>query len=203
MKSKFSFFMVISTLISMLIFPNGVNAAPINSFSGNEDMVVDVGPIKSPVIVRANYSGEGVFTISPIDSSGKEQLSLFLAIGDHQGVHFQKAYSKPIVAYTVKGTGDWTFEIAPISDARVVPTKNVSGSGDDVVKFAKASTGFKRISFTHDGDGVFSVTPLDSKGRSRFPLMLKIGSYNGTVVLPSGTQYLDISANGNWSFSIK
>ena len=180
-----------------------VPAAPMNSFSGSEDAVIDVSPIKNPVIIRVNFSGESVFTVTPIDSTGKKQLSLFLAIGDHKGVHYQKAYTKPIVAYEIAGTGEWNMEIAPISDARVVPTKSVAGNGDDVVKFIKPSSGFKRISFTHDGEGVFSVTPLDSKGRSRFPLMLKIGAYTGTVVLPSGTQYLDISADGNWTFSIK
>jgi hypothetical protein len=74
---------------------------------------------------------------------------------------------------------------------------------DDVVKLLKASSGFKRISFTHDGEGVFSVSPIDAKGKSKFPLFLKIGTYKGTVVLPKGTKYFAIKADGNWSFTIK
>jgi hypothetical protein len=103
----------------------------------------------------------------------------------------------------VKAEGDWTIIISPIATAPVVGTKNVSGTGSAVVKWAKPSTGYKKIAFTSDGDGAFIVRPIDSKGKERISMILNVGAYNGSVLLPTGTQYLKITSNGNWNFSVK
>jgi hypothetical protein len=173
------------------------------SFSGTEDNIVDISPIKSASIIRFSYSGEGVFTVSPVDGSGKEGLPYQLDIGDASGIYFQEAPKKPIVALAVKGTGEWKIEVDELKNAPMSSSKTGAGSGSSVVKIAKATSGIKRITWAHSGEGVFSVTPIDSKGRAKFPLFLKIGTYNGTVSLPSGTQYFAIKADGDWKYSIK
>ena len=73
----------------------------------------------------------------------------------------------------------------------------------NVINLGKATSGIKRITWSHTGDGVFSVTPIDTKGKPKFPLFLKIGNYSGTVMLPSGTQYFEVKADGPWNYSIK
>lgn len=187
------------TGMSLVSIP--ANAA--KTYTGTEDSIVDIAPMKAASILTFTYSGEGVFSASPVDANGKEGLSYMLEIGDFTATYFQDASSKPIVALAIKGTGEWSFSIDSYKKATRVSNKAASGSGTTVVNLGKASSGIKRITWSHTGDGVFSVTPIDAKGKTRFPLFLKIGEYTGTVMLPSGTQYFSIKASGDWTYSIK
>lgn len=192
---------VVSFLFSLLL-PIGANAVG-QTYTGNEDSVIDITPIKAPSIIKFSYSGERVFSVTPVDSTGKEGFPIVLKIGEFQGSYFQGAPTKPIVAFTVMGTGEWSIDVLPFKSATLSSAKSGSGSGATVIKFSKASSGFKKISWTHAGERVFSVMPVDAKGKTRFPLLVKIGTYKGTVSLPAGTQYLAITADGNWTYAIK
>ena len=193
--------LVLAVAIS-LVAPATAQAAP-QTYTGSGDMVVDITPIKSASILKVTFTGESAFIVRPIDATGKEGVSLVIDIGPFDGTVFQQAVSKAVVALSVKAEGDWTIIISPIATAPVVGTKNVSGTGSAVVKWAKPSTGYKKIAFTSDGDGAFIVRPIDSKGKERISMILNVGAYNGSVLLPTGTQYLKITSNGNWNFSVK
>lgn len=190
--------MVITATLAMNPYANAAS-----EFSGTEDTILDLTPIKSASIMSFTYTGEGVFTASAVSSTGKEELSYMLQIGAFEGSYFQKAPSKPIVALAVKGTGDWTVKVTPLKSAPIMSAKSGTGSGTKVISIGKATSSLKRISWNHDGDGVFVVTPINSKGVASLPLFLKIGPYNGTVLLKSGIQYFEVKADGNWSYSIK
>lgn len=180
-----------------------IPAQAAQTVSGVEDSIVDITPIKTPSIISFTYVGEGVFSASPVDETGKEGLPYQLQIGDFSGSYFQKTPTKPIVALAIKGTGEWTITVSPLKSAPVMSSKSGNGNGTQVISLGKATSGIKRITWSHSGEGVFAVTPIDGKGKARFPLFLKIGNYSGTVMLPSGTQYFEIKADGTWTYSIK
>lgn len=196
----------LALLSGVILIISSVVAIPAHAaqtFSGTEDSIIDITPVKSPSIITFTYSGEGVFSASPVDESGKEGLPYQLQIGDFTGTYFQKTPTKPIVALAVKGTGQWSITVNSLKSAQVMGSKSGSGSGTQVISVGKATSGIKRITWSHSGEGVFAVTPIDGKGKARFPLFLKIGNYSGTVMLPSGTQYFEIKADGAWTYSIK
>ena len=97
----------------------------------------------------------------------------------------------------------WSIRIDALKSAAKFSPKAGAGSFDNVINLGKPTTGIRRISLSHVGEGVFSVTPIDAKGKSRFPLLLKVGDYKGTVSLPAGTQYLEIKAGAEWTYSIR
>lgn len=173
------------------------------TYTGTEDAVIDITPIKSASILTFTYAGEGVFTASAVDTAGKEDLSYMLKFGSFEGSYFQKAPSKAIVAMSIKGEGEWTMKVSPLKSAPVMSAKSGTGSGNTVISIGKASTGLKRITWSHDGEGAFIVTPINAKGVASFPLFLKFGAYNGTVLLKPGAQYFEVKADGNWTYSIK
>ena len=173
------------------------------TYNGTEDAIVDITPMSAASILTFSYTGEGVFSAAPVDATGNEGLPYMLEIGDFNGTYFQSASSKKIVALAVKGTGEWSVTIDSYKKATVVGAKSGSGAGSSVVSIGKATKGIKRITWSHTGEGVFSVSPIDAKGRSKLPLFLKIGDYTGTVMLQSGIQYFDIKASGDWKFTIK
>lgn len=193
---------LILVVATVLFAPASAQAAP-QIYAGSGDSVVDITPIKSASILKVSFTGDSAFVVRPIDSAGKEGISLVLEIGPYEGTVFQSAVSKAVVALGVKAEGDWTIAVSPISSAPQVGTRNVSGTGSAVVKWAKPSSGYKKISFTHNGEGAFIVRPIDVKGRERISMILNVGEYDGSVLLPSGTQYLKITADGDWTFNVK
>lgn len=193
-------------LLTTLVFLNSIFLAPLEAsqtFTGTEDSIVDISPIKGPSILTFSYVGEGVFSATPVEESGNEGLPYQLKIGDFEGTYFQRTPTKPIVAIAVKGTGEWSVTVNSLKSATPSGAKSGSGNGTNVINLGKPTSGVKRITWSHEGEGVFSVTPIDSKGKPRFPLFLKIGDYSGTVLLPSGAQYFEVKADGNWKYSIK
>jgi hypothetical protein len=194
---------MLSTALTLTFIPVPTAVAAPQTFSGTTDDIIDITPITAPSIITITYEGEGVFSASPMDSSGKEGFSYQLDIGSFTGTYFQGKPTKPIVAIAVKGEGAWTVSIDALKSAKKVSAKSGSGSFDTVINLGKPTTGIKRITLSHVGEGVFSVTPIDAKGKSRFPLMLKIDDYKGTLSLPAGTQYLEIKAGADWTYSIR
>jgi len=193
-------------ILSTIVFLNVILTAPVHAsqtFSGTEDNIVDITPIKGPSILTFTYTGEGVFSATPVEENGEEGFPYQLKIGDFSGTYFQRTPTKPIVAMAVKGAGEWSVTINSLKSASLSSAKSGSGSGTNVINLGKATSGIKRITWSHTGDGVFSVTPIDTKGKPKFPLFLKIGNYSGTVMLPSGTQYFEVKADGPWNYSIK
>jgi hypothetical protein len=158
--------------------------------------------------ILTNY-GEDAYTIFLTSLNFYEQMYntfdniISKKIGDFSGTYFQRTPTKPIVAMAVKGAGEWSVTINSLKSASLSSAKSGSGSGTNVINLGKATSGIKRITWSHTGDGVFSVTPIDTKGKPKFPLFLKIGNYSGTVMLPSGTQYFEVKADGPWNYSIK
>jgi hypothetical protein len=203
MKRRFLSSLLLTTALTISFLPAPSAFAAPQTFSGTTDDIIDIAPINVPSIITFTYEGEGVFSVSPVDSTGKEGLPYQLDIGSFTGTYFQGKPTKPIVALAIKGTGEWTVSIDLLKTAQKFSPKSGTGSFDNVINLGKATTGIKRITLTHTGEGVFSVTPIDAKGKSRFPLMLKIGDYKGTVSLPAGTQYLEIKAGADWTYSIR
>ena len=203
MKRQFLSSLLLTTALAIGFLPAPSAFAAPQTFSGDTDDIIDIGPINVPSIITFTYEGDGVFSASPVDSTGKEGLPYQLDIGSFTGTYFQGKPTKPIVALAIKGTGEWTISIDLLKTAQKFSAKSGSGSFDNVINLGKATTGIKRITLTHTGEGVFSVTPIDAKGKSRFPLMLKIGDYKGTVSLPAGTQYLEIKAGADRTYSIR
>ena len=194
---------VLSTglVISFLQAPSAF-AAP-QTFSGTSDAIIDIVPINAPSIITITYEGEGVFSAYPVDVTGKEGFSYQVNIGSFTGTYFQGKPTKAIVALAIKGTGEWTVSIDALKTAKKFSPKSGSGSFDNVINLGKPTAGIKRITLSHTGEGVFSVSPIDAKGKPRFSLIVKIGDYKGTVLLPSGTQYLEIKTGADWTYSIR
>jgi hypothetical protein len=179
------------------------SAAPkTQSFSGTDDEVITVIPFKDSVLVTATYEGESNFIVYPVDGTGKRGYSWFNQIDSWSGRIFQQNVTKPWAAIAVQTVGDWSITITPLSSAKVVNPKSYSGSGSDVIKFNKASKGLKKLTVTHNGDSNFFVRPISSKGKQGYSLVNEIGAYSGTTLLPSGTLYLAIIGDGDWTISV-
>jgi len=90
---------------------------------------------------------------------------------------------------------------APVpAQATLMATGTYRGEGDDVIRLPLTSTP-SIVKATHQGESNFIVWALDNRGRVRGLLANKVGEYRGRVVLPAGTRYATITADGTWSIS--
>ena len=176
--------------------------------SGTGDAVPTIQPIDQPVIITLTHNGASNFIVRPIAKNGDDGFSWVNEIGPFAGTVFQEMgdtfnpYSKknPIVAIEVRADGNWTIDIRTLSSAPRQPLARGSGAGMAVVQFPKGSSGFMRMTLSHDGDSNFIVRPITKDGEVGFSLVNEIGAYSGTVRLPSGTKYLWVDASGPWTY---
>lgn len=81
-----------------------------------------------------------------------------------------------------------------------IETGDVSGTGDMIVSTGVISESrLCKISFTHDGEGNFVVRDLTADGEL---IINEIGAWNGTYLFTPGSHSYEITADGNWMYSI-
>lgn len=81
-----------------------------------------------------------------------------------------------------------------------IETGDVSGTGDMVVSTGVISESrLCKINFTHDGEGNFVVRDLTADGDL---IVNEIGAWNGTYLFTPGSHSYEITADGNWMYSI-
>ncbi len=81
-----------------------------------------------------------------------------------------------------------------------IETVDISGSGDMIVSTGVISESrLCKINFTHDGEGNFIVRDLTADGDL---IVNEIGAWNGTYLFTPGSHSYEITADGNWMYSI-
>lgn len=181
------------------------------STSGTGDGVPGLKAIDEPVIITLTHDGSSNFIVQPVGRDGEDGLTWVNEIGPYSGTTFQSmggfiaTFDKknPIVAADVMADGNWSIQIRKLKAAPKKSLKRGSGSGDAVIRFPKPTKGLTRMTLTHNGDSNFIVQPIDSSGDDGISMVNEIGSYKGTVRVPSGTKYLWVIADGDWSYTTK
>ena len=194
---------LLALLLSTLSAPLADAAMKSQTFSGTDDNVITIKSFKEAAIISAEYEGEDNFIVRPLDANGEQGFSWFNEINSWSGTVYQAPSTKAWAGFSVETIGLWKITISPISAAPQVNSKKFSGSGVKVVKFSSASKGLKRATISHSGESNFVVLPIESSGKRKFSMVNEIGNYSGTTLLPQGTRYLAIVADGDWTVSIK
>ena len=194
---------ILILIASTLTVPSASAAMKAQTFSGSDDSVITIKSFKEAAIITAEYEGEDNFIVKPLDSNGDSGVSWVNEIDTWSGTVYQAPSTRAWAAFSVETVGTWKITIAPISSAPSVSSKKFSGEGFKVVKFSSSSKGLKRATIQHSGESNFVVLPIDSTGKRGISMVNEIGAYSGTTLLPRGTRYLAIQADGAWSVSIK
>ena len=194
---------VLTLLVSVLSAPVATAAMKSQTFTGTDDNVITIKSFKEAAIITAEYEGEDNFVVRPLDANGEQGSSWFNEIDSWSGTVYQAPSTKAWAGFTVETVGTWKITISPISSAPQVNSKKFSGSGVQVVKFSAVSKGLKRATITHSGESNFVVLPIENSGKRKFSMVNEIGNYSGTTLLPQGTRYMAIVADGDWNVSIK
>jgi hypothetical protein len=166
--------------------------------TGRGDKVVRFTiPEDAPAIARISHRGSSNFAVETIDANGTTNELLVNEIGNYGGNHMfdNSAHS---VAFKITADGSWRVLVRPISRARAWdPSTPLEGKGADVVRLVPASSGLVSLAIRHRGSSNFAVMAYSGTGTEL--LVNEIGNYSGEVLLPDGTFFLTVEADGSWT----
>jgi hypothetical protein len=189
--------------------PGGANPAiafsPF-SISGSGSAVISVSvPGDGPAIVDLTHDGSSNFIVWSLDSALATIDLLANEIGPYTGRHGLNvghfSFSPPDVVRHMEIDADsaWSVTVRPISEATSLISA-LNGAGDDFVRFVGPTPTTMRP--THQGSSNFVIWSLEPSGALGDLIVNVIGPYNGTDVVPRGTKYLDITADGSWTLAV-
>lgn len=171
------------------------------TLSGNGDSVPGLTiPGEKRAILEISYQGPSNFAIVSY-GPGDEYLDLLVnEIGSYSGrrpVNFViDQFDGPVRYLEVTASGPWTINVLPLSHAHT----EWGGAGDDVVAITSSSAN-RPMAISHTGSSNFFVWSYSTSRRLDLEVN-EIGNFSGTVLLDAGARYLEIGADGWWSFTI-
>lgn len=167
-----------------------------------DDVIRGRIPADAPAIAVLSHRGEGHFAIWAVESDGEEYDLIANEIGDYDGrgtVNFDR-YGRTLAGFNISADGPWTMRLVPASDASRV-SDSYAGQGDDVLRAATHAG--RVVTISHRGEGHFAIWAHDSDAEATDLLVNEIGDYDGTVALPADTHWLEITADGEWTFTFE
>lgn len=151
------------------------------------------------LLARLTHAGSSNFIVHPVDPGGAEQASIVDEIGSYQGtVIVNEDVGKVLRGFKIKADGAWTLTLKPLTMARPRTGARASGRGDDVLLLSPAATGLTTVKANHSGSSNVIVYACTDNLHGN--LVNKIGSYRGEVLLPDGTSFVTVHADGRWTF---
>lgn len=164
------------------------------TLDGSGDSVIDVPEIEDvPLVATFEHTGQSNFAVVSYGPGGQRIDLMVNTIGGYVGTVPYNFQASP-AELEITADGAWTVTISSIIDQPVLAA-SASGAGDEVLLLESEG----RLQASHDGESNFAVRAW---GERRDLLINDIGPYEGTVRLPSALA-LEITADGNWTFTVE
>jgi hypothetical protein len=166
--------------------------------SGSGDDVVEIDIPNTAVIVTFTYSGSSNFVVWSLDEDFENVDLLVNTIGSYDGTRpMQFTGNDPVVGFDISASGDWTYLIAPLTEAEVYNCP-IDGEGDDVVMVEDFTSSAGAADLTFDAATNFVIWAWGAEDRDL--IVNDIGPYEGTVRVASGLFVWVITGNeGAWT----
>jgi hypothetical protein len=181
-------------LLGFSISQGAAHAAVMREASGTGNGVADLGTIRKSVIVEFTFAGAGLVVAVPVFAKGKTPTPWIESGAPASGIFFAEKHSSSLIGAKITAPDQWTLRVRPITSA----PKITSGKTPIVVKLSKLTKRDTVRTFVYRGSGDVVVFPISAKGMSGFPVVNSSGSVKKKIILPRGTKYISVWANGPW-----
>jgi hypothetical protein len=170
-----------------------------HTLQGRGSKVVRVPHLSAPIhMLSATHSGSGGFAVTALDAGGQTVGLLGNGYGRYRGTLMLDGDDEAPPALKVRATGAWKLVIR---DARRAPLWRgaASGTTSTVLQVGPESVPpLTPIRYDHKGRSNFVVR---SYGGGSWDLLVNdIGKVSGETTVPAGTRFIEIVADGAWSF---
>ena len=182
-------------------YPATPSSSTWSRFNGSGDSVLDISSVGSNVLIAfIEYNGSGNFSVITRDSNLGYQGLMVNEVGNYSGTIPINFNSETNTYLDISATGSWEVVVKPIASADNFDSNSISGIGDSVIEAYELQS-VDTLTINYTGSGNFSVTQYRCNGSYNYLLVNERGSYSGTVVTDSGTCFIEINAEGNWSIT--
>jgi len=190
-----------TTTVLTNLYPDTPPSSTWYRFSGSGDDVLDISSIGTDVMIASvEHNGSSNFAITALGSGLEYQSLKINEIGSYSGVISINFENDRNYYLEINADGNWEIVIKPIASAQNFDSQNINGSGDMVLEAYELKSS-DILTFTHTGSSNFAVIQYRCNGSYNGLLINEIGAYSGNVRTDSGTCYLEINADGDWSIS--
>jgi hypothetical protein len=157
-------------------------------------------PRDAAAIAEIKHRGSSNFAVWTVNRGGRKLDLLVNTIGNYEGtVLFDEQEGQHSVAFQIEADGQWNIRVLPVTEARQWNgRKQLTGKGDSVIRLNPSSSGLATTRIQHRGSSNFAV---EAYGETYDLLVNEIGRYRGESLLPNRTVLLEITADGQWTFS--
>lgn len=179
------------------------------TLSGSNNMATDFFQLEQGLAVfKMGHQGQGNFIVTLLDDQGKE---VGFALGNEVGpvsVSNALRIARPgKYVLQVEADGPWNTRIEQPRPSSAPQKTSFSSEDNTATPLFELSSGLKRVSMTHQGQGNFIVTLLDQEGREvAFALANEVGNaqVSTTATIPQDGIYLfTVEADGPWTIDIE
>ncbi|MCK5149801.1 hypothetical protein KAJ87_02655 [Candidatus Pacearchaeota archaeon] len=158
-------------------------------------------------IFKLNSNGNGHFSMVLYDDEGEYIDLLVNEVGSFDGSKLVAIDKSGKYLLDVSADGSWQAHITqPRNIEKSETPLTLSGNGQEASDFFYLKNGMRRFSISHSGSGHFSMVLYSADGDYMDLLVNEVGSFDGSKAVSlstSGNYLLDVSADGNWEFSIE
>jgi hypothetical protein len=174
------------------------------------------GAIPKPMLAGDNYTkGWSSITAVDLDGDGQDEIFFYRADGLFRYYNITPSghVGSPILAgsnYTSGWSAITAVDLDDTPEDRGFHAFTIAGSGNDVVDLRIPGDAPAILDLTYDGGSNFIVWSLDGSHDLIDLLVNEIGSYTGRRMVHGGwlsspdlVRFLDITANGPWSITVR
>jgi hypothetical protein len=179
------------------------------TLSGQASQATDFFRLEQGLAVfEMQHQGQMNFIATLLDEQGNE---VGYALGNEIGtVQFSSALRIPSAGryiFDVDADGPWSVTIRQPRLLDAPEQTSFRGENNAATSLFQLSSGLKRVTATHQGQGNFIINMLDAEGREvAFALVNEIGSgeFSSTVNVPQDGVYLfTVEAEGPWTIKVE
>ena len=177
--------------------------------SGNASQATDFFELEEGLAVfDFSHQGSANFIASLLDEQGTEVgYAIANEIGTIDSSSALRIPQAGRYVLDVDADGPWSSTVTQPRPAEAPEETSFSGDNNAATPLFSTPGGLKRVTATHQGQGNFIISMLDSEGReTAFAMINEIGSgeFSTTVTVPQDGLYLfTVEAEGPWTINIE
>ena len=208
MKTRSILKAVLSSVVLVVSAASPAGAQPEPRFRGEGDHLTEPIELEDGLlVVAAGHLGDANFVVQVLDGDGNLVGIPVNAIGRYNGARVLPV-KKGRHLLQITASGPWIINADnpnPNQPPDALPTSH-EASGDLVLGPIRMTSGLARVALTHDGAANFAVMLYGIGGDLVGLLANAIGAYDGSTgqrIPADGLYFVDVMADGNWTFSMQ
>lgn len=149
-------------------------------------------------IAKVTHDGSSNFVVESLGDSGDYIALVVNEVGDYDGLRPLDLDREQPASLRIRADGRWKVTVT-VADKAPKWTGKASGKAGATLLRVDPAAADQEVRFTHKGR---SNCALVVRGEQSFDLLVNdIGRYSGDMVLPTGTQFVEIEASGSWTLT--